>query len=120
MGANLNRQSSPDKNIYEQFLDKTISSNQIVVFSKTNCSFCTKAKSLLDNLNLSYNSIELDRNNECPETNCQPLISSLIHQTRLRTVPQIFINGQFIGGYIDLEYLSKDKEKLNKILKKEK
>ncbi|RNA06195.1 glutaredoxin-C4-like isoform X2 [Brachionus plicatilis] len=120
MGANLGKDSDQNKTIYEKFLDQTINSNQIVVFSKTNCPFCTKAKSLLNTLNLSYNSIELDRNSECPESNCQPLISSLINQTRLRTVPQIFINGQFIGGFIDLEYLSKDQEKLRKILSKEK
>ncbi|CAF0756967.1 unnamed protein product [Brachionus calyciflorus] len=121
MGASFNKSEitqNSTTNLYEDFIQKTVNSNKIVVFSKTNCSYCTRAKALLSDLNLEYNTIELDRNEQCPESNCQSLIKSLVYQTRIRTVPQIFINGQLIGGYTDLESMSRDKQKFQEFLNK--
>ena len=90
---------------HSQFIKDLIDTNKIVVFSKSNCGYCDKAKRRLDRLNKKYHAVELDNNSNCPESNCERVIQNLILQTRMRTVPQIFIDGKLIGGYIDLEKL---------------
>lgn len=112
--------ASPDSNdsnkIHDQFISKLIGENKIVVFSRTNCGYCNMAKSKLDELKLTYNAIELDMNKNCPNDNCQQLIDRLILQTRMRTVPQIFVDGKLIGGYDNLEHLlANDKSFLEKL-----
>lgn len=104
-----------DQLSYDEHLQNLISKNKILIFSKTNCIYCSKAKSILDQFKLDYKAIELDVKQNCPNENCDQLVKSLIWQTRIRTVPQIFINGKFIGGFNDLEKLSRDKENFFKI-----
>ena len=86
-------------------IDDKLKSNQIVVFSKTNCGYCTRAKDTLKRLNIDYQSIELDIDDNCPQRDCQGLVANLIKQTRMKTVPQIFVNGQLIGGFSELQQL---------------
>jgi glutaredoxin len=99
--------------VYDEFIKSTIDKHKIVIFSKVNCGFCTKAKHALNELKLSYHSIELDKNEQCPNENCANLSQRLILQTRIRTVPQIFVNGKFIGGFTDLDNLIKRDELKN-------
>ena len=86
----------------QKFINESIKSSDIVLFSKTTCFYCDQAKELLTKSNLKFRSIELDKNENCPENNCSNVIKSLVEFTRFKTVPQIFINGVFIGGYSDL------------------
>lgn len=124
MGTLISQPSAPlthpnSDQLYKDFLQNLIAENKIVVFSKTSCTFCTKAKSLLDELKLSYKAIELDVDKQCPNENCQKLVQTLIVQTRMRTVPQIFLNGKCIGGFNELEELSKGgKDSLKRFLEK--
>ena len=97
--------SGADSNIYREYIDDKLKSNQIVVFSKTNCGYCTRAKETLRSLNLDYHSIELDIDDNCPKRDCQSLIVNLVKQTHMNTVPQIFINGQLVGGFNQLQQL---------------
>lgn len=104
--------SAVDSNtFYDEFIKDLVKKNSIVVFSRTNCGYCIKAKNLLKNMNLPYQSIELDVNQQCPQENCQKLSTALVLQTRMRTVPQIFINGKLIGGFTDLQSITQDTEK---------
>jgi glutaredoxin len=66
------------------------------------------AKKELDKLSLSYHTIELDVSNNCPKEDCHSLAKTLMLQTRMRTVPQIFIKGRLIGGFTDLDKLIKE------------
>lgn len=63
----------------------------IVIFSRDNCTYCTQAKALLDQRGIPFTEIDLD------ETAKTFLVSS-----GLKTVPQIFANGDRIGGFEDL------------------
>lgn len=108
--------SDSDQRVYEDFLKSTIAENKIVMFSKTSCFYCTRAKQLLDDLKLDYKTIELDINKNCPNENCHKLSTVLVMQTRMRTLPQIFIRGKYIGGFEDLEALSKDKKSFTELL----
>ena len=107
MGSFFSSQSqlSTESNIYKDFIDDKLKANQIVVFSRTNCGYCTRAKETLRRLSLDYYPIELDIDDNCPQRDCQNLITNLIKQTRMKTVPQIFINGQLIGGFGELQQL---------------
>ncbi len=81
---------------------------QIKVFSKTTCPACVAAKELLKSKGASYEEVVLD---DKPEE-----LRALIEKTGMKTVPQIFINNELIGGCSDLMTLDRDK-KLDALLK---
>ncbi|XP_058087189.1 glutaredoxin [Magnolia sinica] len=70
-----------------------VSSNPVVVFSKTYCGYCTRVKKLLSQLGANYKVIELD-----VESDGDAVQSALVEWTGQRTVPNVFINGNHIGG----------------------
>ena len=67
----------------------------IDLYTTRTCPYCIKAKKLLDLKAFAYNEIDVT---DQPEQR-QQLIEKANGQ---RTVPQIFINGQHIGGCDDL------------------
>ncbi|KAI5604760.1 hypothetical protein POPTR_001G347700v4 [Populus trichocarpa] len=70
-----------------------VSTNPVVVFSKTSCPFCVKVKQLLNQLGAKYTTVELDTEKDGGE------IQSALHEwTGQRTVPNVFIGGNHIGG----------------------
>ena len=79
-----------------------ITANKVFIFSKSYCTYCKKAKSLLNDLKIDYKVLELDQ-----VSNGDDLQKNLKELTRQSTVPNIFINGEQIGGASDLETLSK-------------
>lgn len=91
-------------------IDFYIDPNKICVFSNTNCSFCSKAKYLLNDFSQSYKVIELDTTPNGPF-----IASELLRRTNQRTVPNIFLYGRHIGGYSELKTLY-DSGDLNKII----
>ncbi|KAF9624521.1 hypothetical protein IFM89_011634 [Coptis chinensis] len=70
-----------------------VSSNPVVVFSKTYCGYCTKVKQLFLQLGASYNIVELDIESDGDE-----IQTALATWTGQRTVPNVFIGGDHIGG----------------------
>ena len=75
---------------------------KIKIYSKTTCPACVMAKDILDKKGVTYEEIILDNK---PEE-----IQELISKTGMKTVPQIFINEEFIGGCSDLMDLDKQKK----------
>lgn len=75
---------------------------KIQIYSKTTCPACVTAKSLLDKKGVEYEEIILD--------NKPKEIQELINRTGMKTVPQIFINGELIGGCSDLMDLDEQKK----------
>uniref|UniRef100_A0A2C9JBD2 thioredoxin-disulfide reductase (NADPH) n=1 Tax=Biomphalaria glabrata TaxID=6526 RepID=A0A2C9JBD2_BIOGL len=78
-------------------VQKIINSSDIVIFSKTHCPFCQKAKDLLKSLNVKFETFELDLNDKGAEY--QAALKDLTGQG---TVPNIFIHGKHLGGCDDL------------------
>ncbi|KAL3748208.1 hypothetical protein ACJRO7_009443 [Eucalyptus globulus] len=72
---------------------ETASSAPVVVFSKTYCGYCQRVKRLLTQLGVSYKVVELDK-----EGDGDVVQSALADWTGLRTVPNVFIGGNHIGG----------------------
>ena len=75
---------------------------KIKIYSKTTCPACVMAKDIFDKKGVHYEEIILD--NKPEET------QELITKTGIKTVPQIFINDEFIGGCSDLMDLDKQKK----------
>ncbi len=67
---------------------QAIRPKNISLFTRAGCSYCAKAKDLLDYHHLHYETIEL--NKDISETTLQAI-------TKSDTVPQIFIDGEHIG-----------------------
>ena len=75
----------------------------IIIYSKTNCVYCTKAKGLLDKLRLDYTekTLEKDFNGSV-----EKLLEDI--GKNVRQMPQIKIDDELIGGYNQLvEYFEK-------------
>lgn len=69
----------------------------IEVFSGPNCGYCARAKALLTARQLAYSDLDISH-----EENRLELLRRL---PRSKTIPQIFIDGEHIGGCEDLEIL---------------
>ncbi|XP_062991090.1 glutaredoxin 2 isoform X1 [Elgaria multicarinata webbii] len=84
-------------------IKETISDHCVVIFSKTTCSYCNMAKKLFQDMNVNYTAIELDMY----ENGSQ--FQDILHEmTGGRTVPRIFINGNFVGGATDTQRLHRE------------
>ncbi len=68
---------------------------EVTIYSGPFCPYCTKAKALLDKKNVSYE----DFNVKEDSARFDEMLS--LSKGR-KTIPQIFINGQHIGGCDDL------------------
>jgi len=70
---------------------------KIVIYSKNNCQYCTKAKHLVKSLGLEYQemSFEKDFNGD---------VDKLVEHVgkKVRTMPQIKIDDVLVGGYNQL------------------
>ena len=67
---------------------------KFLVFTKYRCSYCDRAKSLIEQKGYEYESINIEEDNN---------IDLLLEKNKYaRTMPQIFINDKLIGGYSDL------------------
>jgi len=63
------------------------------MFSKTSCSFCTKAKEALKSVGASFEVMEIENRSDMAAI--QDYLKTL---TGARSVPRVFINGKFYGG----------------------
>lgn len=70
----------------------------VIIYSKDNCPYCVWAKQLLDSKQIRYEEIRIDL---LPDKRAE-----MEQLSGRRTVPQIFIDQQAIGGYDDLSALA--------------
>jgi ribonucleoside-diphosphate reductase alpha chain len=66
-----------------------------IVYGKSNCPYCDKAKMLLKIKGVEYDYIDLE---EIDKTAAQ-----VTGRKDVRTVPQVYLDGNYIGGYHELE-----------------
>ncbi|MDR3388391.1 MAG: glutaredoxin 3 [Rudaea sp.] len=67
---------------------------KVEIYTSGICAYCVAAKNLLKQKGLDYAEIRIDTD---PAKRDEMLM-----RTQRRTVPQIFIAGQYVGGYDDL------------------
>ena len=70
---------------------------KVVIYTTSYCPYCTGAKSLLRAKKVEFEEIDVTSD---PERRAE-----MEKLSRRRTVPQIFIDGQAIGGYDDARSL---------------
>jgi glutaredoxin 3 len=81
---------------------------QVEIYTKGFCPYCARAKRLLDEKGASYEEFEISMD--------APKRAEMIQRASGRTtVPQIFIDGQHIGGSDDLAALDRQ-GKLDQLL----
>jgi len=84
---------------------RIIEENPVAVFSKSYCPYCKAAKETLSKAGATYYALELDQIDDGSE-----LQNALQELTDQRTVPNIFIGQNHIGGNSDLQSKSKEGE----------
>jgi glutaredoxin 3 len=82
-------------------------SAEVLVYTTRVCPYCVAAKRLLGERGVPYKEIDVSSDNEKR--------AWLVEATGRRTVPQIFIGGESIGGFDDLAALDKSGELTKKL-----
>ncbi|KHJ79535.1 glutaredoxin [Oesophagostomum dentatum] len=82
-----------------------VASTPVMIYTKDGCSFCAKAKELLNQEKIEYKECNVDRIKEKTPEAYNPRVNGLVYMTRQTTMPQIFICGKFVGGFTDLDKL---------------
>jgi glutaredoxin 3 len=80
---------------------------RVQIYTWSNCPYCLRAKTLLEQRGIPYTEINLDGKED--------ELNALRARTGWQTVPQIFIGEKLIGGYTDLAELDA-KGELNNLL----
>jgi glutaredoxin 3 len=80
----------------------------VLIYTTASCPYCVTAKQFLTQKGVNYTEVRID---EFPEKR-----EEMIAKSGRRTVPQIFINSQAIGGCDDLLALAKT-DQLDQLLK---
>ena len=84
-----------------------MSQPEITLYSASYCGFCQRAKTLLKNKGVSWQEIEVDHD--------PGLRMEMVERSGRRTVPQIWIGEQHIGGFDELFALERN-GKLDELL----
>jgi glutaredoxin 3 len=72
---------------------------KVVVYTTPYCPFCLRAKLLLKNKDVAFEEVDVSDD---------ALREELVARTHWRTVPQIFVGEEFVGGYDELQALEDD------------
>jgi len=81
---------------------------RIVIYTTSWCPYCIRAKRLLDSKRWKYEEIDVDGDDEKR--------AWLRKVTGMRTVPQVFIGDESVGGYDDIAALDRRGELDRKVL----
>ncbi len=74
--------------------------NKIEIYTKGYCPYCKRAKATLNNLGLTFEEFEI--------TDSEKFTEEMQARSSRKTVPQIFIGGQHIGGGDDFHFALRD------------
>jgi len=76
----------------------TTAAEPVVIYSKSWCPYCEECKALFDALEQPYTAIELDQRDDGVQ-----MQEALLSLTQQRTVPNVFVGGQHLGGNDDTQ-----------------
>ncbi|KAI9014889.1 thioredoxin-like protein [Gaertneriomyces semiglobifer] len=81
-------------------VEDAIKQHKVVIYSKTYCPYCEKAKELLKGKNVDFYTVELDSVDDG-----EAMHEYLKTKSGQSTVPNIYINERHVGGFSDLSAL---------------
>mmetsp|Transcript_23316 Transcript_23316/g.57385 ORF Transcript_23316/g.57385 Transcript_23316/m.57385 type:complete len:152 (+) Transcript_23316:76-531(+) len=87
-----------------KFAKSEIESNDVVVFSKSYCPFCLKTKELFESLDVEFTVHELDEMGD----DGPALQHALLQMSGQKSVPNVFIKGEHLGGNDDTQAAAKE------------
>ena len=97
------------------FIEAEHSAHTVVVWSKTYCPYCSQTKTLLTSLpNLSRNEIQVHELDQHPQGDA--IQRELYAMSGQRTVPNVFVRGQHLGGNDDTHRVHRSGQ-LSKLLR---
>lgn len=117
------RQSSPSqpglspRAAAEKFVDDSISSGNVVVFSRTDCGFCDAAKRILATETARVRAtgcaaaappVVVDLDGALPPARARAVVDVLRERTGAATVPRVFVAGRFIGGATETQQAARE------------
>lgn len=76
--------------------------NNVTIYTKESCPYCQMAKQLLTGKGVPFTEINLE---DKPDE-----LMALKQRTGMRTVPQIFIGDELVGGFSELRELESSKQ----------
>ena len=79
----------------------------ITVYTKDYCPYCVKAKALLSSLGVSFTEVDV--------TNDPDMFMKIYERSHMRTVPQIFVWDECLGGYDAISALHEKGELVGKL-----
>ncbi|KAK9811050.1 hypothetical protein WJX73_009401 [Symbiochloris irregularis] len=91
--ANIRCMASSASSETAELIEQKNQENDVVIYSKSYCPFSVQIKQLFKKLQVEYKAFELDEIVEGDD-----ILDSLMDKTASRTVPQVFIKGEYIGG----------------------
>ena len=86
------------------FLNETIGDNDnpVVMFSHEWCEFCWSVRKMFARYEIPYVTVDLDSVAYQQDNKGGKIRAALLEKTGSKTIPQIFVGGQFIGGATEL------------------
>jgi len=90
--------------VEEDFVANVLADPQqpVVIFALEWCEFCWSVRKLFKKLDIPYRSVDLDSVEFQDGARGLKIRAVLTSKTSIKTIPQIFIGGEFIGGCTDM------------------
>jgi len=90
-------------------VESRIAKSKIFVVSKTRCPACIQAKDLFNKQALKTGVVPMFFNlDQFSKQEVKMIVKHLSARTGIKTVPQIWINGRFIGGNDDIQRINRE------------
>ncbi len=80
---------------------------KITLYSKDNCPYCVLAKNLLTSIGATFEEIDI--------TNDPEKFTEIYAKSHMRTVPQIFLSDECLGGYDSIAAMHEKGELVGKL-----
>jgi cysteine synthase A len=102
--AEANTAARPATDAARNFIVQTISDTEqpVVLFALEWCEFCWSVRKLFAKCGIAYRSVDIDAADLKQNDWGGQIRAALIEHTAFKTLPQIFVGGEFIGGCTDL------------------
>jgi cysteine synthase A len=94
----------------EKFVDEAVADAEqpLVIFALEWCEFCWSVRKFLQRADIEYRTVDLDSVAFQENNLGRNIREVLLERTSFKTIPQIFIAGEFIGGCTDFFAAWKD------------
>lgn len=80
---------------------------KITLYTKDYCPYCVKAKNLLTSIGATYEEIDV--------THDQETLMKIVEKSHMRTVPQIFVGDECLGGFDSINAMHERGELVGKL-----